>query len=205
MLVSELAALAGEGRVLLWSREPAEESALAGLGVTGTLATENAHEVYPVVINASGTKLDTYLDREVRYSVGRCPIDGRVASQVEVVLTSDLPDPLDVDPFVLGLATGPPNDPVQRTQVQLHTSADTTVAQVNVDGDPTSAFTFVERGRPSAVVTIDLPPRTPTTVTFVLDEQASDEVGRVQVQPLVRDADVSIDDVPCGADGQSER
>ena len=135
--------------------------------------------------------------------MGRCPIDGRVASQVEVVLTSDLPDPLDVDPFVLGTSTGPPNDPVQRTQVQLHTSPDTQIVQATVDGVPTSAFTFVERGRPSAVVSIDLPPRAPTSVTFTLDEPASDAVGQVRVQPLVRDPDVVVEDVPCDADGPS--
>jgi hypothetical protein len=198
-LLRGLGTLAGEGRLLVWSPEEDEAEHLRTLGTTGALGTGRAHDVYPVVINASGSKLDTYLDREVRYRVGRCETDGRVASEVEIVLTSDLPDPLEVDPFVLGLSTGPPNAPVQPTQVQLHTSPGTTIAQTRVDGEPVSAFTFTEQSRPSAVVQVTLPPRTPMSITFTLDEPADEAAGRVQVQPLARDMTVAVDDVPCAA------
>jgi len=196
-LVREFAALADEGRLLLWSPDAAEQGALDALHLTGALASQAPREVYPVVINASGTKLDTYLDRDIVYTVGRCTVEGRVASEVQLTLTADLPDPLVVDPFVLGLSTGRPNAPVQATQVQLHAAAGATVAQVNVDGRPVSSFVFTEQGRGSAVVEIALPAREPVTLTFILDEPADDAPGQVQLQPLAREAAVTIRDETC--------
>lgn len=197
-LLRAVGTLVGDGRLLVWSPDPAESAKLDELATTGSLVTDEAHAVYPVVINASASKLDTYLDRDVRYSVGRCETDGRVVSTVEIVLASDLPDPLDLSPFVLGELTGPPNNPVQATQVQLHTSPGTTITATSIDGEPASAFMFTEQGRPSAVVQVALRGREPTTITFALDEPADDSPGQIQVQPLARDMSVAIEDVPCG-------
>jgi hypothetical protein len=224
-LVSEFAQLSAEGRVQLWSPVESEESSLATLGLAGSLATDTPHSVYPVVINASGSKLDVHLDRDITYTVGRCPADGRVVSTVDVTLTAELPDPLDVDPFVLGQSTGTPEAPTQRTQLQLHVAPGAEIIQANVDGEPVSSYAFTEQGRPSALVELDLVARQPVTVTFVLDEPAGPEtraaassddsandaipddmvddaaqhavVGQVEVQPLARPPTVAVVDGSC--------
>lgn len=196
-LVSEIAALAAEGRLLIWSPDDSEEASLEALDLAGSLATDASFTVFPVVINASGSKLDTYLDRDITYTVRRCPVDGRVASEVSVTLTADLPDPLDVDPYVLGFSTGSPDAPVQRTQLQLHAAPGSRIVQANVHGEPVGSFAFTEQGRPSALVEIDLPARQPTTVTFLLDEPAGESAGQVNVQPLARPANVTVREDEC--------
>jgi hypothetical protein len=68
---------------------------------------------------------------------------------------------------------------------------------VLVDGKSSAWLSFKEAGRPAVGVDLSLPPREVKEVRLVLDEPASGAAGTVQVQPMARDALVSVRERGC--------
>lgn len=196
-LVRAVSSMISDGRLQIWSPREAEQADLEQLPTAGSLRTSMGHSVNPVVINASGSKLDAYLEREITYSVGGCPADEMASSRVSMILTNDIPTGLELDPFVVGLAEASPDGPISRLDVQFHLPMGAVVSGVTVDGGAASWFGFLEQGRPSAVVGIDLPPRHPRTVELSFSEPESSDVPTVTVQPLANDPVVSIEAEKC--------
>lgn len=62
-----------EGRIVVWSADPKVEKKLVDAGVGGSLAVADGHNVQFVHMNASGSKLDAFLERSLTYEVGRSP------------------------------------------------------------------------------------------------------------------------------------
>jgi hypothetical protein len=199
VLVNEFAGLAGEGRVQLWSPDETEERALTSLGLAASVASDSSHHVHPVVINATASKLDAYLQRQIRYEVGRCDQGGEVLSRLSVTLTSDIPADAELADEVVGRAQVGPDGPLSRLQLQTHVAEGSVIDAVRVDGEPVAQSPFVEAGLPSSLVVLELSPRQPTTVTFDIVEAASQDQATVVVQPLARPAEVQVVDVPCAS------
>ncbi len=62
-----------DGRIVVWSRNPEVEKKLVEAGVGGSLVVGDGHNVQFVVLNASGSKLDAFLQRSLTYEVGPLP------------------------------------------------------------------------------------------------------------------------------------
>lgn len=197
-LVEAVAAMIRDNRLTLLSPDPTEQKTLLELPTSGSLAASPGPYAHPVIINGSGSKLDAFLDRSVRYSVGRCPVDGQVRSTIEVTLTSDLPESGLTD-YQLGQAQRGSDGPISRAQLQVHLSEGAFVNGVTVDGQRVAHVSFQEQGRPAALVQVDLPPRRPVTIALDVSESASELPALVGVQPLARPPTVEIVDVECGA------
>lgn len=186
-------------RMVIWTRDPAVEDELVQAGVSGTLVVPDGHYVKPVVLNASGSKLDAWLSRSIWYDVGRCVEAGRVKSSVSASLRSDVPLGVRPDPYMIGSARMGPNGPVNFSMLQVHLPNGAQLGRVTVDGERVDAFEFTEQGRPAAMVALELPPRETKRVTFEFTEPESDGPGQVEVQPLADTPDVVIANRECDA------
>lgn len=89
-LLSALGRGADEGRLLVWSRRPAEQRGLETTPLAGALST--AHGPYLAVIsqNATGSKLEYWLRRSTEYQLRRLP-GGSGEAVVSVRLTNSAP------------------------------------------------------------------------------------------------------------------
>ena len=152
------------------AREPAEQDGSCRAGHRRhRWRPTGAHDVYPVVINASGIEA-RHLPRTAACATASVAARSTVwwppvsmsRSRAHTCRRAEL------DPFVLGTVR-----PVHKARSHALRCRCTCLrtprsSMATVDGVPTSAFTFVERGRPSAVVSIDLPRDAPTSVTFTV-------------------------------------
>ncbi len=184
-------------RIGLWVADPDVQAAIAGTALAHELPGAPPHTVEPVIINVGWSKLDTYIDRTFTYAVGRCPSgSGSVRSELTMQLTSDLPD-AQLPPYVVGTVRRSPAGPVNRVLLQAHLPEGAQVFQVLVDGKPSPYSPFTEGGRPAVLATFDLPPGQVREMRVDFTEPASGRPGEVLVQPMARDATVTVADQPC--------
>lgn len=187
-----------DNRVVVWSADPEVEQVLNDAGVSGTLVVPDGHQVQAVVLNTSGSKLDAYLDRSVRYDVGRCPTEnGRVESSVTVSLRSDVPLGERPPAYMVGEAETTPTGPVNTAILQLHLPNGARVQNATINGKSPGLLEFREQNRPAVLVGVDLPPRQRQEVVFTFTEPASDGPAEVTVQPLFREQQTVVADVGC--------
>jgi hypothetical protein len=156
------------------------------------------HSVEPVLINVGWSKLDSYIDRTFEYVVGRCPsADGRVRSEMKMTFRSDIPPGTVLPEYVVGTVPMRPDGPVNQLFLQVHLPPGAEVVDVYVDGKLSQSTPFVEAGRPAVGVLLELPPRQDMDVQITFDEPGNGAEGEVQVQPMYRDAQVSVRDRGC--------
>jgi hypothetical protein len=90
-LVRGLAGAARGRHVQVYSRDPAGQQALLGLGVGGSAAAPAAGDyLMPVGINAGGNKLDAFLHRTLGWRV-RLAADGSAAATASLTLRNAVP------------------------------------------------------------------------------------------------------------------
>jgi len=99
-LLQALGKAAGEGRLGVWSDVPSEETTLADTPLGGVVPDDSAPYANLVVNNASGNKIDYYLDRKLRYSADNC-VGPLRSTAVAATLTNTLP-PGDLPPYISG-------------------------------------------------------------------------------------------------------
>lgn len=187
-----------QGRVVVWSSDPAAEKKLQEAGIAGRIDVSDGHNVDVVAINASGSKLDAYLVRGSKYEVGRCVAeDGRVTSTVTVDLRSDVPLGDRPPEYMIGQAEQTRTGPINKTLNQIHLPNGAELTNVTLDGMPTTVFPFTEQGRPAVLVAADLLPRQRRTLTVEFTEPASDGPGDLVLQPLAKPQTSDVVDVGC--------
>lgn len=186
-----------ENRIVVWSDDPKVEKELNAADVGGSLVVPKGHYVKAVSLNASGSKLDAWLNRSSRYDVGRCEVDGRVESSVTVTLRSDVPLGQRPPPYMIGQAQMGSNGPINFTILQVHLPKGSQVNSVTADGKQLGRFDFTEQSRPATLVAVDLEPRVTERVTVQFSEPASDGPGTLQIQPLASNEVRTVTDVPC--------
>jgi hypothetical protein len=196
-LVQAVGQMIAESRLQLWSPRESEQESLMLLPTSGSVAAFDGPYAYPVLINATASKLDSFVERSIRYEVGRCSIADRVQSRLEFSVTSDIPEDAELPDYVIARAERTPDGPVSTTQVQIHLSPDAAVDATLVDGEPVVPYAFREQGRPALLLTIETKPRTPVTVTVELNEPASTIDAVIPDQPLATAASITTFNVPC--------
>ena len=151
-----------------------------------------------MLINVGWSKLDTYIDREFEYGVGRCmDANGDVRSTLTMRFTSDLPEGVELPEYVVGAVPVGPTGPVNRLILQSHLPAGAEILEVEVDGESSNYFDFMEAGRPAVGYVLDLEPRVPREVKVLFREPGDAGPGEVLVQPMARAAAVRVVDRAC--------
>jgi hypothetical protein len=198
----EMAEALGQGltmdRVVVWSADVKVQRKLVDAGVGGSLAVGDSHNVHFVTLNGSGSKLDAFLQRSLKYEVGRCVnSDGEVKSRVTVDLTSHIPLGERPPASMISLAMEGPTGPINVVLAQMHLPNGAEIDEVKVNGKSVGYSPFKEQGRPSAVLSLKLPPRKTKELTFDFREPASNGPGVVAIQPLRNEQETEVVDAAC--------
>ena len=186
-LLRALAHTVGGGHLLMWSSDPAQESELSTTPVGGVLPQNPGPFAELVVNNASGTKLDYYLDRSLSYTLGGCRRDSRT-SVVQVRLTNGAPatglpayvgDRMDEPTHVHARGSN-------KLWVSLYASVGAQLEAASLDGVQQPLSSNLERGHPVFGTNIELEPGQTRTLELSLTEPVSTTPPVVPQQPLTR-------------------
>ena len=182
------------GHLRMASDDPALAPLLADADVDGGLPRVPAPVAYPVLVNATGGKLDYFLERSVSYVAGPCE-GSRRRSTVTVELRNEAPaDGLPPFLTIRNVGDGVTSSTDSKVTLTVYTTPGAELVRATVDGravrpeDPAGLFVAnsVERGLPLFSVVLDLPRNQPTRFVLELDEPAVAGVPRVPEQPLAR-------------------
>ncbi|QYB02814.1 DUF4012 domain-containing protein [Rhodococcus sp. USK10] len=198
-LLDALGKAAGEGRIAVWSADPALQQVLSGTKVGNVVPDDAAPYAGVVVNNQGGNKLDYYLSREIEYVADSC-VDGTRSSTVTVRLTNNTPAGEFPD-YVAGLFESVGNVPKGTNAVDLSLLATqgATLDKVTINGAQQFVFTGTERGHPVFNVRPLLQRGKTAEVKFELTEPTAPGEARVPVQPLVDSPNVTVDVPNCGS------
>jgi hypothetical protein len=190
-----------ERRLMVYSAHPAEQAELARTPLAGGLPDGAGAYAFLVVNNSSGSKMDYYLTRSIRYEGGSC-VGGRRTSRLTIGLgnvagpAATLPDSV-----TLWLGTDATGDLHPRGHVVLRASVfgprGATFTRVTVGGRPVSVASAQEDGRPVWSFPVDIAPGREQSTVFEIVEPASGMDPVIPVQPLVRGQTVRTAMAPC--------
>lgn len=189
-LASDLAPLVGEGRLLFWAADPDVAELARRTGLDGAFPVRDGADGFVVTIaNASGNKIDYFLDRAFVYDA-ETGENGTTTATLSATLTNNAPAD-GLPDYVIGNVVDLPTG-ASRLYVSFYSPLELRRAAVDgehrnldigVEGDWNVYSTFVTIGSGEQV-----------TVELELGGRLEDP-GRVVTweQPLVRPADVRID------------
>ncbi len=185
-----------EGRISVWSADPAEQEILAGTKVGHTLPDDPAPYANVIVNNAGGNKLDYYLTRDISYTAESCTGPTRRST-----VTATLTNTVNSDGLTQYVAsTFQPGVPYGTNEsiAYLYGTQGAKITGMKVDG--VNAFSVqkgTEQGRPVQAAYVTIPPGESSTVTWELEEPSVSGEATVPVQPLVDTPTISIDLPQC--------
>lgn len=204
-LLRGLADAVRSGHLRMASADAELGAALAAAGVDGALPAGDRPVAYAVVNNASGGKLDHFLDRRVTYAAPGCDGERRL-STVTVQLRNDVPDTA-LPPYLTTRITpdGRIDTRTSSLTLTVYTTPGAELVRATVDGrpvapeDPQGAILVnsEEAGLPMWTVTLDLPPGAARTLRLDLDEPVLSGEAVVPEQPLSRPLARTVEVVPC--------
>ena len=195
------------GHLHMASDDPALHPVLARTGVDDALPAGRAPVAYPVVFNATGGKLDHFLDRSIRYEAGPCS-GNRRRSTITVTLTST-PPPLAKLPTYVTIRQV---DGVQTQSIDnqvglsVYATRGARLVSATLDGkalptdfsQPTAVLQpGYEAGLPVWLTFVELPAGKARTLVLHLDEPTSHGRARVPAQALSRPLTTAIDVPTC--------
>lgn len=188
---------AAEGRLSVWSAHPAEQEILAATKIGHVLPADPSPYAGVVVNNAGGNKLDYYLDRSITYSGGDCAGASRTTT-ITVSLTNNAPAE-GLPPYVANTFRRDVPYATNESIVYLYATVGSTFRGVTVNG--MSAFGIqngLEKGHPVQGVYVTTRPGETQTVVWEVEEPTSSGIPLLPVQPLVDDAQATIELPTCG-------
>lgn len=189
-LLDALGRAVGERRIAVWSSNPADQALLEQTPLAHVIPDDPAPYAEVVVNNLGGNKMDYYLDRQIEYVADGCAGDTRM-STVTVRLTNTVGDVTPLPEYVAGkmgfTSKSALNVPkgTMLTSVRLLATQGAKLVSALSNGQKVPVFEEVERGHPSYVVQVAIPPGKSGVLTFRLSEPNAPGAARVPVQPLV--------------------
>jgi hypothetical protein len=174
-LAKAMAPAALEGHVTAWLARPDEQAMLELVGMDGTLPRlpspdESGPRFDALAVttdNASGNKIDSFLERTVTYRPVYDPRTGLVESMLEITLTNTAPR-TGFDDYVIGNIIGLPTG-TNRTLLEVFSPL--ALRSATLDGAQTGEadiWAQTERGWQVYATFLDLPPGESVTVTMDL-------------------------------------
>lgn len=204
-LLRGLAAAAGSGHLRMASPDPALAPGLRDARIDGALPTGSAPLAYPVLFNASGGKLEYFLDRSLTYRAGACK-GARRRSTVAFSLSNRAPQGLPAYLTNPGNLPGIANTTNDRVSASIYATPGTKLVSAELDGKKlgNQAGSYLnagtEGGLPLWSTLIDLPSGATRTFELTLDEPVVPGSARVPEQPLARPLKVDIEVPACSSD-----
>jgi hypothetical protein len=197
-LLRSLGRAADENRIHVWSARSAEQELLRGTPVEGAVPTSSDESTgFGVYMNdATGAKMDYYLDGAIAIASGVCRDDGRPNFEVRVQLSSSAP--LDAAESLPGYVTGAEAYGVAagniRTNLFVYAPAGSVPFSVTIDGEEFAFVAADESDHSVAGVTVELEPGQQAVVSmkFVGVAGAADSVI-LQHTPMAGDVDTALD------------
>jgi hypothetical protein len=200
---------AAERRLLVWSGAPAEEQLLASTSVGGVIPIGPQPFAGLAVINASGNKMDYYLQQSLDYTVVSCSADGTRNTRITVSLTNEV-SPTAKLPYYVDARSDLPRNAQGLTRrghgvyvddAQVYGTQGAVLTGAELDGRPVGVATGTERGKSVFRVRVVLRPGKTTTLTLDLREPALapdvDPEPVTFVSPLVKPVSVTADTRVC--------
>ena len=206
-LVRGLAEAIGSGHLRFASDDPALMPVLRRTGVDGALPEGPAPVAYPVVWNATGGKLEHFLDRSIRYEAGSCT-GARRTSRIEVRLRETPPKGLPPYLTVRFGDEGRGDSSTGAVTLNVYGTRDARLVSASMDGVPLQRTDELggagvredaEAGMPVWTTLVDLPPGQERTLVLEVDEPVVPGAARVPEQPLARPLVRQVDVPVCGA------
>ena len=163
-LLDALVEAAGEQRLLVWSADDEEQQTLETTVLSGRLPVEPTGEpqIGIYLNDATGTKLDYYLDYDVSVEPLSCT-DGVQVQRVTVDLSSGVPKQLSAIRSVLGLSR--PRGWLL-TNVYVYGPVGGSIGAATLDGEKFLYAPLQQETRPIAGATIELEPGQSRTVVY---------------------------------------
>jgi hypothetical protein len=174
-----------QGRLLVYSRDPAVERPISTAPIGGVLPRTDRPFLDVVVNNSSGTKLDYYLQRDVAYSRTSC--SSRDVT-VTVTLHNNAPDH-GLAPTVLGRGPGIRPEPEVGEEgfvLSLYGTHGSSTRRVTLDGKRGFFEVDSEQGHPVTSTHLAIKSGQTLTVTFDITEPPAVGPLDVRTQPAVR-------------------
>jgi hypothetical protein len=188
-LLDAMGRAASEGRIAVWSANPADQAILEETPLAHIVPDDDAPYAEVVINNLAGNKMDYYLKREIEYVADDC--DGEMRNSTITVrlanTASDKPLPEQVSGSG-GLPTGAPikvPSGSMVTSVRVIATKGARIMSVTANGERTTAITNTEREHPSFEVQVAIPPGQSGELVFRLTEPTAPGEPRVPVQPLI--------------------
>lgn len=181
-----VAKAAADGHVLAWSPDAAEQELFERVGVSGSLPPPDPDVVGAYVTNIDASKLDYYLDVEIR-TLRPC---GGSGPQVEVTLENEAPAEV---PEYVGHHLDDGTDPTfHRVLLTFLLPPERGVARMAVDGQTSTLTSGTERGWTVVQTPVELSRGQTRTVSAELSGMTSVPLS-VLTQPQRRQIDVTTD------------
>lgn len=182
-LARDLGPLVAERRLLMWTADPAQQDLLRRVGVLGAIPPLDGGDGWSVAVtNASGNKIETYLERAFSYS-SQTADDGMTTGTLRIELTNDAPR-AGLPNYVIGNALGLPAG-TSRLYVSAYSALGLTGA--TLDGVATGMEIETEAGWNVYSRFVDIPPGGTILLELQLRGAVADPGWIVTwTQPLVR-------------------
>ncbi len=189
ILSRDLGPAATTGHLSGWAKRPEEQALLRAIGMDAALPSLDGRDGLAVVTNnATANKIDSFLQRTVRYDA--TTHDGAIDATLTITLHNTAP------------ATGYPDYVLRSEFLKLPPGTNRTLLTVysaleynsaTLDGDPTSLTTDTELGWNAFTLQLDLAPGETRTIVLTLAGKVANNYSLVvRPQPLARDDTVSI-------------
>ncbi|MCQ6271121.1 DUF4012 domain-containing protein [Pseudarthrobacter sp. R1] len=195
-MVDGLTRGAAEGRVLVWSGLPAEQSIIGEYALSGSIAGPSvAPSQFGVYFNdGTGAKMDYYVKRTVQL-IKECPQGGYEQTTVRITSTNTAPG--DAGTTLPAYVTGdghfgvPPGS--VQTNIVAYGPAQAQVETAKLDGQKTEFAPYFHSNRPVGVLAVQLAPGESRTVDFTFGKIVQHTEPNVVVTPTIQDVkDVTL-------------
>lgn len=168
--VTSLVQSSDQGRLMLWSNDPFEQSLLGGTQVAGHVGTDPERPEVGLYLNdGTGAKVGYYLDLDAGMTVYECRPDGSSRLRVTVGLASAVPDPAGLPDYVTGGGVFAPEG-VVRTNLAIYAPAGGSIVSVSLSGSDEELPVLSQRQADVrvALTTVSLDPGQSTELTVEL-------------------------------------
>jgi hypothetical protein len=197
-LVEALTRGADENRIHVWSADPNEQAELATTRVAGQVPLSSAEQTaFGVYFNdATGAKMDYYVDGAIAIGSAICRNDQRPNFEVKVRLTSSAPvDAATVLPeYVTGGGVYGVTPGNVSTNVFVYAPAGSVPYSVTIDGQEYSFVAAEHDSHSVAGVSVELAPGQTSAVSMkFVGEAGSAEAVALQHTPMASDVETSLD------------
>lgn len=139
-IVTTLAPMVRQGRLMVHSTRPGEQDVLARVGLDGALPPTGSGDFFSLVSqNSANNKIDIFLEREVDYEATFDPSSGRASATVDVTLRNKAPA-AGLPFYVIGTTDAALAPGTNRIFVSVYTPLRLGAAQVDGGSSPSGTL-----------------------------------------------------------------